>query len=80
MIYCSFDLMLLGNNKVYNCYDLYTDNVELNLHRISLNFDSFSEPFKKFTNDLLFSLVLSSSVKEVCAMEGINNIFIESIK
>ena len=46
-IYCSFDLMLLENNKVYNRYDIFTGDVELNLHRINLNFDSFSEYSKK---------------------------------
>ena len=46
----------------------------------NLIFDLFSEYSKKFTNDLLFSLVLSFSVKEVCDMEKINNIFIKSIK
>lgn len=79
VMYFSFNLMILGNNKIYDVYDLTLDDVESNLNKILVGYNQRTLESKFYINDLLVSLVLSSSVPQVCAQKTINNIFIEAL-
>lgn len=80
LVYFSFNLMLLGDNNVFNTFDILMDDLDTNLARIYDIYVTADEVTKIYINDLLVSLVISSSVAVICAEDNINNIFIESIK
>lgn len=80
LVYFSFDLMFLGNDKVNDTFDLSEDNIELNLNRLYYIFINGDDEKKVHINNTLISLVISSTVKEISVQKNINNIFIEDVK
>ena len=75
----SFNLMLLGENKVYQSFDLTKIRLEDNLVKFYKSYNESDQEKKNYINDLLVSLVLSCTVEVICAEKDINNIFMENI-
>jgi hypothetical protein len=80
LIYTSFNLMILGENGIFDSIYTLDDDVDYKLMKLESLYYSCGKETKLYINSLTTSLVISSSVEKICADENINNIFIESVR
>lgn len=83
LMFFSFDLMLLGKSYITDSFmsliDLSKDDIENDLNIIYNKYKNSNDSFKLYLDDMLVSLVLSSSVNIISVYSKINNIYVETL-
>ncbi|RYX79856.1 hypothetical protein EON71_00320 [bacterium] len=78
-MYCSFDLMLLGNNKIYDVISTELLVTELRIQSIHDIYTHADQRTKMYIDDMLKCLVIVSTVDTFNVYPDINNLLTELI-
>ncbi|RYE14228.1 MAG: hypothetical protein EOP34_07060 [Rickettsiales bacterium] len=78
-MYCSFDLMLLGSNNIYDTIATESCLTEEKMQSIYEIYKNSDEKIKMYIDDVLKCLVIATTVDKVSIYPEINNLLIELI-